>query len=481
MSLIRWGNLLGRGIPNLQNFACGKWAEHSFDITTFTRHKGETKDCREDWSDAGYEIVEHMHVYWKAWARLRSNIEDLPTPLPERFRLVAPQYRVFIDQVRLPLAASLQVPPNVALYIRTRQDFRDRDLLRHLIVSCIPKKPFVQSRLSDTQAVTENPVLSDVFSTLELHPTSDRCHKEKKLDLTLLGLPTEIHLLVLSSLLDDDMADIISLCLTNTQFWSFAAEFLDKYYKSFFGQLAGKNIVFLNGLVNPPVYPPGLFRPEDAGMLTKDNAGSWDAYPFPSETQFSNLDIIEKLQRRGILPNCGTDPDKYLLITRGAYQLYWRCRYPQSEPREGKWFPLHEQWILRNLTIKEIVRAEAIALSPTDIRGPYIRLNGFGEVVSRRTRWATTLTGNTQHDRWLRGPWAGHRFDVVTLERHETETETETETHKEDWSDVSDEVAQEMRDFWRFELGDDWHHILERQWRNIFGQEHTFYCPEWRR
>jgi hypothetical protein len=54
-------------------------------------------------------------------------------------------------------------------------------------------------------------------------------------------------------------------------------------------------------------------------------------------------------------------------------------------PRSDReFFPTNEPWILRNLTNKQFVRAEAIALKPEFIHGPDIDILGFGEVVLSR-------------------------------------------------------------------------------------------------
>jgi hypothetical protein len=48
-----------------------------------------------------------------------------------------------------------------------------------------------------------------------------------------------------------------------------------------------------------------------------------------------------------------------------------------------------------------------------------------------------------------RGIWAGHRFDITTLAKHESETDSA------EWSDVSSEVAKEIADIWAGEYGAD--------------------------
>lgn len=83
--------------------------------------------------------------------------------------------------------------------------------------------------------------------------------------------------------------------------------------------------------------------------------------------------------------------------------------------------------MLRNLTTKELVRAEAIALKPEYIRGPHISHLGFGEVVLSRIAWSTSdtvaMNYNSQPGVCIhRGVWAGHRFDIVMVAEHSKQT-----------------------------------------------------------
>lgn len=54
-----------------------------------------------------------------------------------------------------------------------------------------------------------------------------------------------------------------------------------------------------------------------------------------------------------------------------------------------EYFPTDQPWILRNLTTKQFVRAEAIALKPEFIKGPHIIGLGFGEVLLSRICWTS--------------------------------------------------------------------------------------------
>lgn len=126
-------------------------------------------------------------------------------------------------------------------------------------------------------------------------------------------------------------------------------------------------------------------------------------------------------------------------------------------PRSNReFFPTDEPWILRNLTKKQFVRAEAIALKPAFIHGPNIDVIGFGEVLLMRICWSSApAVGIADPTNICRGVWAGHRFDITTLARHQRKTRDE-----KDWVDVSDEVAAEIATIWRSNFGADWADFL---------------------
>ncbi|EFY91376.1 hypothetical protein J3459_009764 [Metarhizium acridum] len=99
------------------------------------------------------------------------------------------------------------------------------------------------------------------------------------------------------------------------------------------------------------------------------------------------------------------------------------------------YFPEDQPWILRNLTTKEFVRSEAVALKPQYIRGPSIDVLGFGDVLLYRILWSKP---RGIFPDMYRGIWAGHRFDIVALAKHKEDTKGT------EWRDVSEEVAKEI-------------------------------------
>ncbi len=129
-------------------------------------------------------------------------------------------------------------------------------------------------------------------------------------------------------------------------------------------------------------------------------------------------------------------------------------------------YPPDQTWVLRNLTAKEIVRADSLAaLKPLGLRdgdagyGPFVKGRvTFGCVVFARTSWSTyepnegqdAGTYTTLDYSHRRGVWAGHCFDITTTQRHYQQLQAMDAEERTAWRDVSEEVAAEMKLMWNY-------------------------------
>ncbi len=142
---------------------------------------------------------------------------------------------------------------------------------------------------------------------------------------------------------------------------------------------------------------------------------------------------------------------------RWRSQLHWSSI---SRSRNNDFYPADEPWLLRNLTTREYVRAEPLARLPGDVRGPF--MDGlsirFGDVVALRTRFHGYRTLGLERISPHEGLWAGHRFDITTLARHRREQRQEEDSGL--WTDVSDEVAREMKRLWTSRFRHPYHHRI---------------------
>ncbi|KAL9121788.1 MAG: hypothetical protein Q9187_001653 [Circinaria calcarea] len=133
---------------------------------------------------------------------------------------------------------------------------------------------------------------------------------------------------------------------------------------------------------------------------------------------------------------------------------------------QGEWFlGRFAPWILRNLTTREFVTAQAIALKPEYIRGPFIQGLGFGEVIlSRIYRSNGHFVPVTERGGYCRDVWAGHRLDIVPFD---------SLNDNGSWKDVSNEVAKEIAKIWKSEYGEGWRNEVVSQ-----KSQSVHRCPE---
>ncbi|KAK3365123.1 hypothetical protein B0T24DRAFT_670531 [Lasiosphaeria ovina] len=294
---------------------------------------------------------------------------------------------------------------------------------------------------------------ADTDHSVTDHSVTDR-------PVTFSTLPPEVHRLIFTCI--ECIEDVFRLGLANRYFWSIGRECMHDYFTSSLGGWANENIVCVGEDVKPGDYPPGLFSAEELDVLrqkTSDIPYDWD------DDDWDNVAIANEpfTLYHFTFPSISTTEEKFSLFTESsslvgrfsdldiskdpAYDYIRREMWVDEET----YFPQDQQWILRNLTTKQFVRSEAIALKPEFIHGPSIRVLGFGEVVMSRICWSTSsFTNMSDTANISRGVWAGHRLDITTLARHRDET------NEVGWSDVSDEVAREIAAIWESEFGTDW-------------------------
>ncbi|KAG5970215.1 hypothetical protein E4U56_007913 [Claviceps arundinis] len=120
--------------------------------------------------------------------------------------------------------------------------------------------------------------------------------------------------------------------------------------------------------------------------------------------------------------------------------------------KRDDFYPRDEVWILRNLTTQQYMRREPLELEPGLAHGPFVRGIGFGDVVLSRISWSSSASTALQDPtgRIHRGLWAGHRFDITTMTRHEKLTAGQN------WTDVTEEIMEEVTAIWSAQWGPGW-------------------------
>ncbi|CAP73543.1 uncharacterized protein PODANS_2_9120 [Podospora anserina S mat+] len=282
------------------------------------------------------------------------------------------------------------------------------------------------NRKADTEVMTSSSQCHKRAKTQDGHNRADTDHSminhsvtdSLVIDrpVTFSTLPPEVHRLIFTHI--ECIDDVFRLGLANRYLWSIGREHMHDYYMSFLGRWANEHIVCVGEDVKPGDYPPGLFSAQELDLLrqkTSDIPYDWDvdwddvAFPnvpftlhhftFPSiSTQEEDVSLFGKsLALAGLFHDLDISKDP-------AYD------YIRSEMlvKQETYFPQDQQWILRNLTTKQFVRSEAIALKPECIHGPDISVLGFGEVVMSRICWSTSsFTSMSDTVDISRGTWAG--------------------------------------------------------------------------
>ncbi|EFY85273.1 F-box domain containing protein [Metarhizium acridum CQMa 102] len=289
--------------------------------------------------------------------------------------------------------------------------------------------------------------------------TTSGSHGPNSQSATFSSLPTEIHQLIFSHI--EKFVDVLRLGLVNRHLCDIAREQLLSGFCSHFAPWAGQKIVYVGCNTKPNDYPPGLFSDAEIEALSKEEIEVYDEYeqdyitmtpsnlfdfttPGVSAMQ-GRIDIeLKTIQYR--LLSYKLKASENAALTYLGVPAYIQCDH---------FLPRDQPWVLRNLTTKQFVRAEAIALKPEFIHGPEIKFFGFGHVVLLRICWSSSPVSGVDPENIVRGIWAGHCFDITLLAKHQEETGA-----GEGWTDISDEVAKEIATFCETNEGPDWRSYL---------------------
>ena len=279
----------------------------------------------------------------------------------------------------------------------------------------------------------------------------------KKSTCRLSRLPNELLDMISQNL---TIEDVFVLGLQSRTLWNVTRRHIQAHFAPSCGPWAGKGIICVGDCSNPADHPKILTKSEKEELQKEmSEIDDLKADLFPTNLYYLTLARYQRLRK-------WQSSRAESLIVHATWTEKW-CSLPsycQSRIHDeldhfkmSDFYPEDQPWILRNLTTQEYVRSEAIAIKPEYIHGPKIDGLGFGEVVLSRICWSTNADCGMNTD-IHRGVWAGHRFDITTLDRHKQGCLEGTE-----WKDVSEEVANEIERIWREEFGDDWRDLIQEQ------------------
>lgn len=286
---------------------------------------------------------------------------------------------------------------------------------------------------------------------------------------TLSNLPTELLLGIMSYI--EDIEDVVSLGLVNKRLCSIAQEELRSYFPQYFAPWANENIACVGDYSTQNDFPPGLFSNAELEALQHqgiaifiDEEAGWKIGSLNRLGDFTDSCVSHIQEQPMEILSSKTWRLRDCLGKLKSVRDPVMNSLIKSCDNYRDYFPRDQPWILRNLTTKQFVRAEAIALKPEFIKGPHIIGLGFGEVLLSRISWTSAALNIEDPANIRRGIWAGHCFDITTLTRHERKTNGDAE-----WTDVSDEVVTEIATIWESYFGADWRETLCRvfETRNV--------------
>lgn len=283
-------------------------------------------------------------------------------------------------------------------------------------------------------------------------------------------LPSEILKAIFDEI--EDFDDVLCLGLACRRLWLLALrEHLDRI-RALLSPWAGEKIVIAGELCQDEGYPPNLFTKDEIVALRAESVPDDLGWEWDSSHEDGGYQRVEeyKVNMRSFtmvefVTACPGSPRQVELerIPRLATQRRLDpaidAVLEQLRVYDNAYLPNTEKWMLRNLTTKELVRAEAIALKPEYINGRNIDRLGFHNVLIARTVWCSENIKRMEKIREYvphKGPWAGHAFDICCQTMHEQEVAASAT----EWTDVSEQVAAETYRLWEAKFGPDWRTVV---------------------
>lgn len=290
---------------------------------------------------------------------------------------------------------------------------------------------------------------------IEHHNTEEVIHLEGDSKArTLYHLPSDIHHAIFACL--ENVEHVLCFSLLNRYFWAVGVTHIEDHIVKNLAPWAGERIICVNHQCDPRDYPPGfLSQKEEDEARELNKAYRLDTFSINhTYKRVGAPSLSERLQHwfqdyESQHPMSSVDRTEIMMGLK---------------PEILEFYPGDQQWILRNLTMREYVRGEVIALKEELIHGPQIDAFGFAEVLISRISWSDKPVQMGRCPNIAHGKWAGHRFDITPYAFHESIRDDE------DWTDVSDEVFREIDMIVGGEKGDDWRDQLARSQRKATAQ-----------
>ena len=270
-----------------------------------------------------------------------------------------------------------------------------------------------------------------------------------------------------------EIEQVFILGLQSQHLWSVARRYLLTHYASSYGTWAGKSIICVGSYMESTDYPPNLLTESEKKEL-QEGLNEGESPDNDYEYSDDGADFVPEPINLYSLAGARYQPIEEWQSELGSRLIshamnvgvwYGLSEFCKAQIRDellryrfSEFYPKDQPWILRNLTTQEYVRSEAIAIKPEYIHGPNIDVLGFGEVIFSRICWSTKANSDEFDAKLCRGPWAGHRFDITTLDRH-----NQGALKGAEWKDVSEEIADSVVKLWNEMYGSNWPEMKEKR------------------
>lgn len=256
----------------------------------------------------------------------------------------------------------------------------------------------------------------------------------------------------------EDESDTMALAFTCHAFWEMAFRHVRASYLESAAPWAGIRIVFLQNWTR--IFPACLNDCKLGQSIMRDSIN----------VRLHVHDLFQKLDDLEYASDVKTQSQSWVSAARQHRQ---EAGIPQplidkmiQALSSKSLFPNDQTWLLRNLTTRELVSriapsglsedfAERIMTGGSKNRGKEMkedttkeetakatakatRTLRFEDVILMQTCWADKMFEvHSSHLVEPRGPWAGHRFDIVTEDVHHAESST-------GWRDVSAKMCRQL-------------------------------------
>jgi hypothetical protein len=183
-----------------------------------------------------------------------------------------------------------------------------------------------------------------------------------------------------------DIKGVILLSLTNQYLFNLGQKHIRNCVISHLAPWAGESIICIGDYIEAGDYPPSMLQDEELRQILNLDEGSKQTslHDFLYECKEVRSDVWYPEVFDHLLSRSEGFFREYFWMTKPLGD--WMCS--AVSPQLSQFYPKEQPWILRNLTTREYVRADAIALKPEYINGPEISHLGFGEVILSRICWS---------------------------------------------------------------------------------------------